>query len=98
MVGKGAKYIVLLSRSGSLKGRGKDQINALNEAGANIVVRRCDVVDQADVAHLVSHGLTDMPPVRGVIHGAMVLHVSGPLKIHVRVSLTAIPRTYSLRI
>ncbi|CAO2647160.1 Nn.00g080820.m01.CDS01 [Neocucurbitaria sp. VM-36] len=74
MVDKGAKNIVLLSRSGSLRGKGKEQIDTLNKAGANIIVRRCDVADHADVEHLVSQGLADMPPVRGVIHGAMVLH------------------------
>ncbi|KAH7116905.1 hypothetical protein B0J11DRAFT_592976 [Dendryphion nanum] len=74
MIGKGAKNIVLLSRSGSLKGKAKDQIDELNNAGANIVVRRCDVADKSDVENLISSGLTDLPPVRGVIHGAMVLN------------------------
>lgn len=76
MIGKGAKNIVLLSRSGTLKGKAKDQIDALNNNGANIVVRRCDVADKADVESLISTGLTDLPPVRGIIHGAMVLNVS----------------------
>ncbi|KAF1952134.1 hypothetical protein CC80DRAFT_479691 [Byssothecium circinans] len=74
MVGKGAKHIVLLSRSGGLKGKAKEQIDALNEAGAAIVVRRCDVADRTDVEQLISTGLEGLPPVRGLIHGAMVLH------------------------
>jgi hypothetical protein len=76
MVKNGAMNIVLLSRSGAIKGKAKDQINALNEMGANIVVRRCDVADRTDVQTLVHTGLLGMPPVRGIIHGAMVLHVS----------------------
>ena len=76
MIGKGAKNIVLLSRSGALKGKAKDQIDALNDSGANIIVRRCDVADKADVENLISSGLADLPPVRGIIHGAMVLNVS----------------------
>jgi hypothetical protein len=76
MVKNGAKNIVLLSRSGVLKGKAKGQIDALNEVGANVVIRRCDVADRADVEELVYAGLLDMPPVRGIIHGAMVLHVS----------------------
>lgn len=76
MLGRGAKHIVLLSRSGAVKGKAKEQIDELNAAGANIVVRRCNVADKADVESLVSTGLTDLPPVRGLIHGAMVLHVS----------------------
>ena len=75
MISKGGRSIVLLSRSGRLKGKAKEQIDALNASGAHIVVRRCDVADRADVESLISTGLTDMPPVRGIIHGAMVLHV-----------------------
>jgi NADPH:quinone reductase-like Zn-dependent oxidoreductase/malonyl CoA-acyl carrier protein transacylase len=75
MVSKGAKNIVLLSRSGVLRGEAKDQIDEINNNGANIVVRSCDVADRASVDLLISSGLTDLPPVRGIIHGAMVLHV-----------------------
>jgi NAD(P)-dependent dehydrogenase (short-subunit alcohol dehydrogenase family) len=76
MVGKGAKHIVLLSRSGKLNGKSKDQVDALNQSGANIVVQRCNVADRADVERLLTKGVEDLPPVRGVIHGAMVLRVS----------------------
>jgi NAD(P)-dependent dehydrogenase (short-subunit alcohol dehydrogenase family) len=76
MVSKGAKTIVLLSRSGELRGKAKQQIDALNESGANIVIRSCDVADRTSVDRLVSKDLADLPPVRGIIHGAMVLHVS----------------------
>lgn len=76
MVGKGAKHLVLLSRSGTLRGQAAEQIAALRAAGANIVVRSCNVSSKAEVDDLILHGLSDLPPVRGVIHGAMVLHVS----------------------
>ncbi|KZM21666.1 uncharacterized protein EKO05_0000979 [Ascochyta rabiei] len=73
MVERGAKHIVLLSRSGTLKGKAAEQIAALNTAGANIIVRSCDVANKADVDNLVLRGLSDLPPVRGIVHGAMVL-------------------------
>jgi NAD(P)-dependent dehydrogenase (short-subunit alcohol dehydrogenase family) len=76
MFSKGAKTIVLLSRSGELQGKAKEQIDALNDNGANILVRSCDVADRSSVDRLISDGLIDLPPVRGIIHGAMVLHVS----------------------
>jgi NAD(P)-dependent dehydrogenase (short-subunit alcohol dehydrogenase family) len=75
MVSKGAKNIVLLSRSGQLRGTAQGQVDTLNNEGANIVVRSCDVTDRASVDQLLSEGLTDLPPVRGIVHGAMVLHV-----------------------
>lgn len=78
MVNKGAKHIVLLSRSGAVRGKALEQIEALQNTGAQIVIRRCDVANRLDVEELMSIGLQGMPPVRGIIHGAMVLHVSMP--------------------
>lgn len=96
MVGKGAKNIVLLSRSGAVKGKAKDQVDALNANGANIVVHSCNVVDQADVNSLISTGLADMPPVRGIIHGTAVFDV-GYATICSHVQKLTIFRTYYLR-
>ena len=76
MVSKGAHNIVLLSRSGAVHGKAKEQVDALNASGANIVIRRCNVVDRSDIDALLASGLEGLPPVRGIIHGAMVLHVS----------------------
>ncbi|KAI8626307.1 ketoacyl-synt-domain-containing protein [Xylariaceae sp. FL1651] len=73
MVSRGARHLVLVSRSGSATGKVKELIDEAAEVGAEIIVRRCDVADPADVEELVNFGLEDMPPVRGLIHGAMVL-------------------------
>lgn len=76
LVGKGARHVVLVSRSGSATGKVKELIDELAVAGAKIVVRRCDVTDASSVQNLISNELVDLPPVRGLVHGAMVLHVS----------------------
>jgi NAD(P)-dependent dehydrogenase (short-subunit alcohol dehydrogenase family) len=76
MVQKGARHLVLLSRSGTLRGQAVSQIEALRRTGVNVVVRSCNVSNREEVEDLVQHGLSDLPPIRGVIHGAMVLHVS----------------------
>lgn len=94
MVSKGARNIVLLSRSGAVHGKAKEQVDALNASGANVVIRRCNVVDRADVDALLSSGLEGLPPVRGIIHGAMVLHVSCYERLHRCISNNPI-RTYS---
>lgn len=75
MVSKGAKTIVLVSRSGSVTGRVKELVEESAAAGATILVKRCDVVNRAEVDELVS-GLQELPPIRGVVHGTMVLRVS----------------------
>jgi NADPH:quinone reductase-like Zn-dependent oxidoreductase/malonyl CoA-acyl carrier protein transacylase len=77
MVAKGAKNIVLVSRSGSVTGRVKELVDDLGALGANIVVRRCNVVNKAEVDELIS-GLSELPPIRGVVHGTMVLRVGVP--------------------
>ncbi|KAK6606189.1 polyketide synthase [Botrytis cinerea] len=73
MVSKGAKHLVLVSRNGSVNGKVREMVDDLKTVGANIVIRRCDVSNSEAVNNLVTNELTDMPEVRGVIHGAMVL-------------------------
>ena len=78
MVEKGAKNIVLVSRSGSATGKVKELIEDMAAIGAKIIVQRCDVTDADAVKKLVTKELVGLPPVRGVVHGTMVLHVSRP--------------------
>jgi NAD(P)-dependent dehydrogenase (short-subunit alcohol dehydrogenase family) len=76
MVKKGARNLVLVSRSGSVTGKVKKLIDELALDGANILVRRCDVSNENSVKKLIQNELAGMPKIRGVVHGAMVLHVS----------------------
>ncbi|KAI0517601.1 ketoacyl-synt-domain-containing protein [Xylaria bambusicola] len=73
MISRGARHLVLVSRSGSATGRVKELIDDAAEVGAEVIVQRCDVANVADVEELVNFGLEGMPPIRGLIHGAMVL-------------------------
>ncbi|KAI1499706.1 hypothetical protein F5X99DRAFT_430330 [Biscogniauxia marginata] len=73
MVSRGARHLVLVSRSGSASGKVKALIDEAAEVGAEIVIRRCDVSNPAEVEELINSGLESLPPVRGLIHGAMVL-------------------------
>jgi NAD(P)-dependent dehydrogenase (short-subunit alcohol dehydrogenase family) len=73
MVSKGAQHLVLLSRSGTVHGAAAKEIDDLRALGGNIVVCSCDVSNLTAVEDLVHNGLASLPPIRGVIHGAMVL-------------------------
>lgn len=75
MVSKGARNLALVSRSGSATGKVKELIDELSTIGAQVVVRKCDVSDSVSVRKLIGSELAGMPEVRGVVHGAMVLHV-----------------------
>lgn len=76
MIEKGARNIVLISRSGKAIGKVADLVEEAKSQGAQIVVKPCDVSDKAEVEKLIKEDISHLPPVKGVIHAAMVLHVS----------------------
>ena len=75
MARKGAKRIILASRSSQASGIVQTLIQDLGNEGTEVVVRPCDVAKQEDVERVVAEA-PDSFPIRGVIHSAMVLHVS----------------------
>jgi NAD(P)-dependent dehydrogenase (short-subunit alcohol dehydrogenase family) len=85
MSSKGAKNIVLVSRRAAIEDKVRALIDTLTPLGVRIVVKACDVTSQESVEALVNEEMKDLPPIRGVIHGAMVLRVSfllqGPIYI-----------------
>ena len=75
MSNKGARNLVLVSRSGSITGKVKELIDELALGNnTNVVVRPCDVSDEKAVKRLIREDLAKMPAIRGVIHAAMVLN------------------------
>jgi NAD(P)-dependent dehydrogenase (short-subunit alcohol dehydrogenase family) len=76
MARRGAKHIILASRSSNVSDTVKALIQGLAVEGTTVLVRQCDVAKQEDVARVISECSRDLPPIRGVIHSAMVLNVS----------------------
>lgn len=77
MVQNGAGNVVLLSRSANVTPAVEELVTDAKKAGAQILVRKCNVAVESDVSALLgwiaaSAGM--LPPVRGVVHSAMVLH------------------------
>ncbi|KAI0132887.1 polyketide synthase [Xylariales sp. AK1849] len=73
MARKGAKHIILASRSSRVSETVQTLIQSLAAEGTEVVVRQCDVAKEEDVTRLVTES-TISPPIRGVIHSAMVLN------------------------
>ncbi|KAG9237456.1 putative polyketide synthase [Amylocarpus encephaloides] len=73
MMDKGARSIVLLSRSGNATGKVSELIEEAAALHAKITVLPCDVADKSQVQKLFTEDISTLPPVRGVIHAAMVL-------------------------
>ena len=72
MVEHGARHLVLGGRSGAAE-QAQPILGAMRELGAEVVVERFDVTQEADVAEVLDRIAGSMPPLRGVIHAAMVL-------------------------
>ncbi|KGO77525.1 Acyl transferase/acyl hydrolase/lysophospholipase [Penicillium italicum] len=74
MSSKGAKNIVLVSRRATINDKVQSLVDTVAPLGVRIVVKACDVSSQESVKALVNEEMKDLPPIRGVIHGSMVLH------------------------
>lgn len=73
LAAKGARHLVLAGRSGQVSGDAAAAIAGLEARGARVVVSRMDVTNEADVLRVINDIQTSLPPLRGVIHSAMVL-------------------------
>jgi len=72
-VDQGARHLVLIGRSGASSPSAERAVAALRDAGAAVVAAKADVSDESQVAAVLRDVRRSMPPVRGVIHAAMVL-------------------------
>lgn len=75
MSSKGAGNIILVSRKASITEKVQALIDELSVNGTRVLVKACDVSSRLSVDRLVMEEMKDLPPVRGVVHGAMVLRV-----------------------
>ena len=73
MARHGARHLVLLSRSGPRDEAACRDIEQLRAAGATVIDARGDVTRLDDVLRVVGQVCDELPPLKGVIHGAMVL-------------------------
>jgi NAD(P)-dependent dehydrogenase (short-subunit alcohol dehydrogenase family)/acyl carrier protein len=69
----GARHLVLVGRSGMASPAAEAAVTALREAGVAVVVAKADVADEGQVCDVLAEIRRSMPPLRGVIHAAMVL-------------------------
>ena len=76
MIRHGAKNLIFANRSGISKQEARDTVKTLRDRGAEVDVHSCDVSSAESFSQLLRESSTTMPPIRGVIQGAMVLKVS----------------------
>ncbi|KAF1829172.1 reducing type I polyketide synthase [Decorospora gaudefroyi] len=76
MVEHGGKHLILLSRSAANGPNSSSLKMELSTLGAQIMLKNCDAADMASLKTVLAECNESMPPVRGIVHGGMVLHDS----------------------
>nr|BBH85908.1 polyketide synthase [Thermosporothrix sp. COM3] len=75
MIERGARHLVLVSRRG-VSPEVEPALAEMSEMGASVHVARVDVAQEQQVVDLLADIRRQMPPLRGVIHCAVVLNDS----------------------
>jgi acyl transferase domain-containing protein/NADPH:quinone reductase-like Zn-dependent oxidoreductase/SAM-dependent methyltransferase len=73
LVGEGARHLVLLGRSGAATSEAREAVESLQAQGVEVRVACADVANTAQLDSLLAECASTMPPLRGVVHAAMVL-------------------------
>ncbi|KAI9832015.1 MAG: hypothetical protein M1819_004559 [Sarea resinae] len=73
MAKNGGKNLIFLSRNGATSESARALVSDLKDLGVNVAVYRCDVSSDGDLAKALEQSRREMPPIRGVVHGGMVL-------------------------
>ncbi|KAK4861763.1 hypothetical protein LT330_003798 [Penicillium expansum] len=69
---QGARYLLLLSRSGGQSEKGKDLVKHLELKGVMVLALACDISDGESVKNALRESQSQMPHIRGCIQAAMV--------------------------
>jgi phthiocerol/phenolphthiocerol synthesis type-I polyketide synthase C len=74
LVRHGARHLALLSRRGAAATAGAEAIlEQFAAVGVSVVAPACDVADAAALRHTLATIDAHMPPLRGIVHAAMVI-------------------------
>src|SRR5262249_51902899 len=73
MLAKGARNLVLVGRRGAASPEAQAGVAELEAAGARVLVCRADVARFDEVQEVLQQVAQDLPPLKGVVHAAMVL-------------------------
>lgn len=74
MVKHGARNLIILSRSGKKHALAEKLSTNLEQAGCKAIMPACDIKDSILVEQVLTKASKSMPPIRGLIQGAMVLN------------------------
>lgn len=78
MASRGARHLILLSRSGARTEDAETFIHELEAKGARIYAPACDISDKSALEDVIAYCAEKMPPIKGCIQASAVLKVSSP--------------------
>lgn len=70
---QGVKNLVLVSRRGTNTPGAQEAIAAMQTLGAHVEAIACDITNRAAVDDVIRHISQTLPPLKGVLHAAMVI-------------------------
>ncbi|MFM1891040.1 MAG: hypothetical protein RLZ44_117, partial [Pseudomonadota bacterium] len=73
LAARGARHLVLLSRRGQAEAADRPVLEALRRQGVQVHAMACDVSDRAALGALLADIEQRLPPLRGIVHAAMVI-------------------------
>ena len=73
LVDKGARQLILLSRSGPASEEAQAAITAFEQQGVTVLAAACDITDRAALADVLERAKGELAPLRGIVHAATVI-------------------------
>lgn len=74
LASKGARHLILISRSGPSSVVAQDAITRLEKQGVKVHAASCDITDKEAVAALLAEVSKTLPPLKGIVHAATVIN------------------------
>lgn len=73
MAKNNARNIVLIGRNGAKTPKAKSVVKELMALNVNVIVKSLDITDENAVLNMITEIKNELPPIKGVLHAAMVL-------------------------
>jgi NADPH:quinone reductase-like Zn-dependent oxidoreductase/malonyl CoA-acyl carrier protein transacylase/acyl carrier protein len=74
LVSKGARNLILISRSGPASEEAKEALARMQEQGVKVHAASCDITDKEALSALLVDTAATFPPLRGIVHAAAVIN------------------------
>lgn len=75
LVGRGARYLILLSRSGPQTTEASELLSEFAERGVCVEAPRCDISDRTGLKDALNGCIDSMPPIKGCVQSTVIMTV-----------------------